>query len=51
MQVHNGGKIDHTFYTKFYIESVLNDLPDSKVITNRLLQNQVDITYKYITYK
>ena len=34
---------DHAFYTKFYIESALSDLPDVKVITNRLLQNQVDI--------
>lgn len=34
---------DHALYTKFYIESALQSLPDLDVITTRLLQNQTDI--------
>jgi len=34
---------DHTSYTHEYIVSALADLPDLKVVTDRLLQNQVDI--------
>lgn len=34
---------DHAVYTKFFIEASLNDLPDTKVITTRLLKNQDDI--------
>jgi hypothetical protein len=34
---------DHAVYTKFYIECASSDLPDLKVITDRLLDNQKDI--------
>lgn len=38
---------DHAVYTKFFLESSLNDLPDVKVITTRLLKNQDEIG-KYV---
>lgn len=38
---------DHAVYTKFFVESSLNDIPDVKVITTRLLKNQDEIG-KYI---
>lgn len=34
---------DHAVYTKFYIESALNDLPDSTQLANRLFENQEEI--------
>lgn len=34
---------EHAVYTKFYIESSLQSLPDLDAITVRLLQNQIDI--------
>ncbi len=34
---------DHAVYTKFYIESALQDSPDLEAITTRLLANQQDI--------
>lgn len=34
---------EHAIYTKFYIISVLADIPDAQLLANRLLQNQVDI--------
>lgn len=38
---------DHAIYTKFFIESSLNNLPDLDVITARLLDNQMEIG-KYV---
>lgn len=37
----------HAVYTKFFIQSTMNDLPDLNVVTEKLLQNQKDIG-KYI---
>jgi hypothetical protein len=34
---------EHAIYTKFYINSVLGNIPDAKLIAARLLRNQVDI--------
>ena len=34
---------EHAIYTKFYIISVLADIPDAPLLAARLLQNQVDI--------
>jgi hypothetical protein len=34
---------EHAVYTRFYIISVLGNLPDVNVVTARLLQNQIDI--------
>jgi hypothetical protein len=34
---------DHAVYTKFYIESVLNNTPDTRAIANRLFKNQTEI--------
>lgn len=40
---------EHAVYTKFFIESTLQNSPDISVITNRLLQNQIDIG-NYLKY-
>lgn len=41
---------DHVFWTRLYIISALDNKPDLKATTNRLLQNQKDIGAAVATY-
>jgi hypothetical protein len=41
---------DHVFWTRLYIISALDNKPDLKAATNRLLQNQKDIGAAVATY-